>query len=126
MQELTVKQKNYCHYFVETGNQSQAYRMAGYTCNSENTAKVEACRLMKKPAIQAYIQELMEQKDNEKIASQDEVLEFLTKTMRDTNCPVAQRIRSAELLGKRYATFIDKVQQENSGEVNILIIDEEE
>lgn len=126
MQELTVKQKNYCHYFVETGNQTQAYKMAGYACNSENTAKVEACRLMKKPEIQAYIQELMEQKDNEKIASQDEVLEFLTKTMRDAEQPIAQRIRSAELIGKRYATFVDKVQQENSGEVNILIIDEEE
>ncbi len=124
LKELTLKQKNFCHYYIETGNQALAYKKAGFKA-TDNTAKVEGCKMMKKPEVQAYIKELMEKKENDMIASQDEVLEFLTMTMRDSSQPIAQRIKAGELLGKRYATFVDKVQQENSGEFEITIIDED-
>ena len=36
---------------------------------------------------------------------------------------MSDRIRSAELLGKRYATFVDKSQTEVSGDIEIVIVD---
>ncbi len=124
--KLTERQKAFCDYYIETLNATEAARRAGY---SEKTAKEIGCENLTKPNIQAYIQERMEQMDKKRIASAEEVLEYLTKVMRGeekeklleyneegeetiVSVPpsIRERTKAAELLGKRYALFIDKGQ----------------
>ena len=121
--KLTAKKKKLCENYIVYANATDAYRNAGYTTKSYQTIRTEGSRLLKRPDIQAYIQELMEEKNSALVAKQDEVLEFLTATMRNKDANMSDRIRSAELLGKRYATFVDKSQTEVSGDIEIVIVD---
>lgn len=124
--ELTERQKAFCDYYIETLNATEAARRAGY---SEKTAKEIGCENLTKPNIVAYIQERMKQMDKERIASAEEVLEYLTRVMRgeekeklleesdedekiivEAPPSIRERTKAAELLGKRYALFIDKGQ----------------
>ncbi|MBS4173479.1 terminase small subunit [Bacillus sp. FJAT-49736] len=127
--KLTVKQKRFADYFIETGNATEAYKKAGYSAKDDNIAGVEGHKLLKNPKIDSYIKELISEKDHERIASQDEVLEFLTKVLRgeetekipisgkdwfemiDNNPSIKDRTKAAELLGKRYTLWTEKVEQ---------------
>lgn len=79
--ELTEKQKRFADFYIETGNATESYLKAGYKVNA-NVAKVNACRTLTKANVKAYISEKMSKKDKERIASQDEVLEYFTRVMR--------------------------------------------
>jgi len=138
--KLTEKQKAFCDYYIETLNATEAYKRAGYVVKNDNVAAVSANRLLRNVKIQKYIQERMKQKESERIASQNEVLEFLTRVMRGEeieevvgfteNGPVKEkktpstrdRVKAAELLGKRYALFTEKVNVE--GNMGVAIIDD--
>jgi phage terminase small subunit len=138
-EKLTAKQQRFADYYIELGNASKAALKAGY---SKRSAHNIAAENMTKPAIKAYIAERMAEKDKERIASQDEVLQFLTDVMRGNiteqiplldgdgyqrlaNLDAAQpkdRIKAAELLGKRYAMWTDK--KEIDAEVGVVIVDD--
>lgn len=128
-EDLTEKQKRFIDFYIETGNASEACRMAGYEGNnlnnigSENLAKLGN-----------FIREKLEQKQSERIASQDEVLEYLTSVMRGEekdafglDASLQDRTKCAELLGKRYALFTDKKELTGKDgekfDVNIKVVD---
>ncbi len=77
--KLTPKQQAFCDYYIETGNATEAARKAGYKGRNLNRIASEN---LSKLVIQQYIEERMAEKDEERVASQDEILEFLTKVMR--------------------------------------------
>lgn len=97
---------------------------AGY---SERTAKVIGHENLTKPYLRLYIDEKMLQKDNERVASQDEVLAFLISVQRgevteqtplvlgrefkviDKESSIKDRTKAAELLSKRYSLFTNCV-----------------
>lgn len=108
--KLTEKQKRFCDFYIETGNATESYKRAGYKAKNDNIAAVEASKLLRNPKIQDYIQERLAAKDVERIASQDEVLEYLTDVMRGKAEETKDRIKAAELLGKRHRMFTDKVE----------------
>ena len=129
--KLTEKQKRFADYYIETGNATEAYKKA-YNCKNDVTARTNANKNLQKPTIRQYIDELMASKDSIRIAKQDEVLEFLTNVLRgkvQEQFPLGlgmgeqrlvrkdldgkDRIKAAELLGKRYAMWTDKQQVEN-------------
>lgn len=138
--KLTEKQKAFCDYYIETLNATESYKRAGYRVKSDAAARVNASRLLTNANVRKYIEERMKQKESERIASQDEVLEFLTRVMRGEeieevvgfteNGPVKEkktpstrdRVKAAELLGKRYALFTEKVNVE--GNMGVAIIDD--
>ena len=71
----------------------------------------------------------MQEKENNRIASQDEVLEYLTKVMRGElkdqfglDASLQDRTKCAELLGKRYGTFKEKVGV--NGSIPVVIEDD--
>nr|WP_238555950.1 terminase small subunit [Paenibacillus alvei] len=73
------------------------------------------------------MKERLAEKEAERVASQDEVLEFLTQVMRGEvkdqlglETPVKERSKAAELLGKRYALWTDKQQIDVNGAVQII------
>lgn len=138
--KLTEKQKKFADYYIETGNATEAYRRAGYT-GKGNVAEAAASRLLSNVKIREYIDNLIAQKDSERIASQDEILEFLTSVLRGQvkeQFPLGlgmgeqtlvkkeldgkDRIKAAELLGKRYAMWKDK--QQIDGSLSVQIIDD--
>lgn len=78
-QKLTPKQKAFADYFIESGNMTDAAKKAGY---SEKTAYKMGAENLKKPHIAAYIAERILPTEEKRIASADEVMEFLTAVMR--------------------------------------------
>lgn len=129
MVKLTEKQRRFADEYIRTGNIRQSAILAGY---SEKTAHVVGSENIRKPNIKAYIDKRLEDLRKESIAEQDEILQFLTKVVRgqasgtalvgmgmgeqsvDQVPPtIAERTKAAELLGKRYALFVEKQQVEN-------------
>lgn len=113
MTKLTVKQKAFCDYYIETGNATEAAIRAGY---SEKTAKVIGSENLTKPYIRAYIDERLKSIEDKRIAKGEEVLQYLTKVMRGEekdqfglDASLQDRTKAAELLGKRYSLFTEKV-----------------
>lgn len=125
MTKMTLKQQRFADEYIITGNATQAAIKAGY---SKKTAKVIANENLTKPYIKKYIDERLAQLESEKIATQEEVLQYLTSVMRGEKTEpllvldgegtqkvieavpnVQSRTRAAELLGKRYGTFTDRV-----------------
>lgn len=66
MSKLTIKQKLFCQYYIETsGNGTEAIIKAGYKLNkagviNRNLAKSMASENLTKPDIRKYIEELLE------------------------------------------------------------------
>lgn len=128
--KLTEKQQRFADYFIEYGNGTQAAIKAGY---SKKTASVISTENLRKPNIRAYIDERLNELASERIADQQEVLAYLTGVMRGKqkggalqgmgdgyqevieNMPptVSERTKAAELLGKRYGIWTEKVEVED-------------
>lgn len=126
--KLNQKQKRFCEEYVNLGNATQAAINAGY---SKKTAYSQGQRLLKNVEVQEYIAELNEELKKDSIAGADEVLQFLTSVMREEQTEEVlrldgegvqvketikvqpkDRIKAAELIGKRYALFTDKKEVE--------------
>jgi len=127
--KLTAKQQRFCDEYLIDLNATQAAIRAGY---SKKTAGSIATENLSKPAIKMYIERRMAEKESKLIADQDEVLKYLTAVLRgETQAEVVvvenigdymsqartmqkapdekERLKAAELLGKRYSLFKDKV-----------------
>ena len=125
---LTEKQKAFADEYIISLNATDAAIKAGY---SKNSAKEIGHENLTKPHIKKYIENRLKEKESARIATQDEVLEYLTEVMRgekeevdvffddhgqerEIRQPpkVRERTKAAELLGKRYAIFVDKQELE--------------
>lgn len=138
---MTAKQKRFCDEYLIDLNATQAAIRAGY---SKNYANTNASKLLQITTIKQYIDERMAEKESELIADQDEVLKYLTSVLRGEShsevvvvegvgdgCSVAramgkapdekERLKAAELLGKRYGIYTDKVEQQVDMELSINI-----
>ena len=122
---MNEKQKMFADYYIETLNITESYKRAYGEDLSDESASANGSRLIRNDKVEKYIEKAMENKSKERIASQDEVLEFLTKTMRGEvqdqlglETPVKERVRSAELLGKRYEIFTEKVKVTETPVIN--------
>lgn len=124
MDKLTQKQQKFIDYYVETGNATEAARRAGYDAKTDRALESIGSENLRK--LEVYIKERMKPAQDKRIADADEVLQYLTAVMRgevkdtfDFDTSVRDRNKAAELLGKRHRLFVDKVEQESSGVVNI-------
>lgn len=132
--KLTEKQKRFIDYYIETGNATEAARRAGY---SEKTAKQIGSENLTK--LDFFIKERLKELEDARIAKADEVLKHLTAAMRGEieeevvvvesigdyesrarvikkQLSARERIKAAELLGKRYALFTDKLDVDDRTE----------
>ena len=139
--KLTDKQKIFCDEYIISLNATQAAIKAGY---AEKTAYAIGAEYLKKPKIQSYISERMEQKESSLIATQDEVLQYLTSVLRGESQTTdtllvgigdgwqevqevekkpseKDRLKAAELLGKRYGLYTDKVSADVDMSLDISI-----
>lgn len=134
---MTRKQKRFCDEYLIDLNATQAAVRAGY---SPKAAKVTGAKMLTNANLKAYIDEQLETIHNEKTAQAQEVLEYLTSVMRgehteqilrlvgdgmqeitDIAVPAKDRIKAAELLGKRYGLFKDNLQMDGGLSLTIQI-----
>ena len=135
--KLTAKQQRFCDEYLVDLNGTQAAIRAGY---SKKTAYAIADNNLKKPAIKDYIAARMAEKESKLIADQNEVLKYLTSVLRgESQASVLardeigadrviekapdekERLKAAELLGKRYGLYTDRVEQEVDMDLNITV-----
>ena len=123
-EKLTEMQKRFIDFYIETANATKACEMAGY--KGKNLNRLGSQNLSK---LDKFIKVKLEEKESKRIASQDEVLEYLTKVMRGEekdqfglDASLQDRTRCAELLGKRYGTFVDK--KAFSGGYSVELVDD--
>lgn len=75
---LNEKQKQFCEEFIIDFNGTQAAVRAGY---SPNTANEQAARLLANVNIQAYLKELIENRNKRMRITQDEVVANIVEVM---------------------------------------------
>ena len=124
--KLTKKQRKFADEYLIDCNGTQAAIRAGY---SPKTANEQAAKLMANKKISTYISNRLDEMSSERLADAQEVLEYLTAVMRgeyteqvlrlDGNgvqvvdyiqVSARERLKAAELIGKRYGMFKDNVQ----------------
>ena len=124
--KLTEKQKRFIDYYIETANATESAKRAGY---SEKTAKNIGAENLTK--LNFFIKQKLAEKESQRIASQDEVLQYLTKVMRGEekdqfglDASLQDRTKCAELLGKRYGTFTDKIDSKVETDIKVTLKDD--
>lgn len=127
---MTEKQKKFADEYLIDPNATQAAIRAGY---SAKTARSAGNRMLTIVDIKNYIDEQLAKLHNKKTADAQEVLEYLTSVMRGEaegeelinefigdGCSQPTKVkkkpsekdklRAAELLGKRYGIFTEKTE----------------
>lgn len=135
---LTEKQKRFADEYLVDLNGTRAYKVAYPSVKSNKTAGVNAARLLGNASVRAYLNDRLEQLHNEHTADVQEILEYLTAVMRGEEKEEkmaanalgemeaynvrnqANQLKAAELLGKRFGLFTDKVNVSGSGVVQIV------
>lgn len=133
MPKLTAKQKKFVDEYLKTDNATQSAINAGY---SKKTAGGTAYENLKKPHIRHAIaekQRVLAKKSEGKIATPEEVLEFMTAVMRgeiDEQLVVVEgkgngyskakrmkkkltgkdRIKAGEIMAKNYGMFTENIK----------------
>lgn len=125
LSKLTIKQKRFVDEYIISANATDAAIKAGY---SKRTAKSIGAENLTKPDIVNALREKEREIQSKKIAKQEEVLEYLTSILRneqtqqtligvgkgvqaitDIELSAADKIKAAELIGKRFGMWTDKV-----------------
>lgn len=131
--KITIKQQKFADLYIISGNATQSYIDAGYKATTRKVAEANARRLLVNERVQLYISERMETLKKTTIASQEEILEFLTRVIRgeekdqfDLDASLQDKLKSAELLGKRYGTWVEKkdVNANLNQEIKVTLIDD--
>ena len=134
---MTEKQRRFCDEYLRDCNAAQAAIRAGY---SKKTSKQIGQKLLTKIDLRAYVDAQLEKIRSEKIADAQEVMEYLTSVMRgehteqtlqlagdgvqqisEIKVAARERLKAAELLGKRYALFTEKIEGDIDGKLHITV-----
>lgn len=141
---MTEKQKMFADEYLIDLNATRAYKVAYQNVKNDAVAAAAAARLLRNVKVKNYIADRMEEIHNEKTADAQEVIEYLTSVLRGEStaqeivvegtgdgCSEArtmekapsekERLKAAELLGKRYSLFTDKVETDVDMDLNITI-----
>ena len=125
---MTDKQRKFCDEYLIDCNATRAYKVAYPNIKNDHSARTLASRLLTKVDIKTYIDEQLEKISSDKIADAKEVMEYLTSVLRGESeseivviegtgegCSDArrmneapdekERLKAAELLGRRYGLF---------------------
>lgn len=140
---MTEKQQKFADEYIIDCNATRAYKAAYPNVKKDNVAAANGARLLRNAKVAAYIEERLAEISDQKTAKAQEVMEYLTSVMRGEStasvvvvegygegCSEAkiiekppdekERLKAAELLGRRYAMFTEKVKQESTTKVVIV------
>lgn len=134
---MTEKQQKFADEYIIDCNATRAYKAAYPNVKKNNVAAAAGARLLRIVKVAAYIEEKLAEISSQKTANAQEVMEYLTSVMRGESessvvvvegygegCSEAkiiekppdekERLKAAELLGRHYAIFTDKVKAEGA------------
>ncbi len=140
---MTEKQKRFADEYLIDLNATRAYKVAYPNVKKDDVAKAAASRMLTNVNVKNYVDEQLEKISNAKIADAMEVMEYLTKGIRQEleeevvvvegcgdGCSGAAIVKKkislkdsnkcAELLAKRYSLLTEKIQVEGNAVVQIL------
>ncbi|MDU1314480.1 MAG: terminase small subunit [Clostridium septicum] len=143
MAKLTDKQMVFANEYLIDLNATRAYKKVYQGVKKEETINSAASRLLRNVKVKEYIDEQLKKIEDESIADAKEVMKYLTKTMRGEideevvvvegegeGCSSARKVRkevgikernkAAELLGKRYRLFTEKIEVDGVQQVQIV------
>lgn len=129
---LTPKQKRFADEYIISLNGTEAYQKVYPHVKKPESASAAASRLLSNVKVAGYIAKRMVEIDDAAIAKQEEVLKYLTAVLRgksESEIVVVEgegdgvssarklnkrpdekeRLKAAELLGKRYGLYTEKV-----------------
>lgn len=135
---LNDMQRRFVDEYLIDLNATQAAKRAGY---KETSAYSQGQRLLKHDEIKTLIKEKMAKREEDTIATADEVMRYLTSVIRGQSRSHVlarddlgaeyilekppdekERLKAAELMGKRHQLFTDKVKVD--GNVPVMIVDD--
>jgi len=144
---MTEKQKIFCDEYLKDLNATRAYKVAYPKVKKDTVAATNGGRTLRNAEVKAYIDAQLEALHNERTADVQEVMEYLTSVMRgestgeeivtefmgdgmsearavEKHPSEKDRLKAAELLGKRFGVFKDKVEVSGSLKTEISKLDE--
>ena len=77
--ELTEKQKRFCDEYLIDFNATRAYKTVYYTCKKDDTARANSSRLLTKANIQEYIQNKVQELQNNNKITKQKIIDELAK-----------------------------------------------
>ena len=130
--------------YLKDLNASRAYREVYKGCKKEETINSAASRLLRNVKVQKFINNELNKVKNNSIAEVKEVMEYLTSVLRGESesevvvtefigdgCSEArrvlknpdekERIKAAELLGKRYGIFTESLNVKDESKTTSLL-----
>lgn len=143
--KMTPKEKKFADEWLIDCNGTRAYMAAYPRVKNSKSAGVLANKLLAKASVRQYVDEKLAELSSKKIASAQEVMEYLTSVLRGESsaeivvvegtgdgCSEAravqkkpdekEKLKAAELLGKRYGLYTENV---NVSGVSTVIIEED-
>ena len=140
---MTEKQKRFCDEYLIDCNATRAYKAVYKNCKKDSVASSCSYKLLRNAEIKRYIDERLEKISSERTADAKEVMEYLTAVMRGestaeivviegcgdgvTNAvrvskapDEKERLKAAELLGKRFGLFKEKVSSDDGQKITFV------
>ena len=140
---MTNRQKKFADEYIIDCNATRAYKTAYPNVKKDSVARANGSRLLANANVKAYIEYKLTEISSHKTADAQEVMEYLTSVLRGESeaevivaggygdgCSKAksikkkpdekERLKAAELLGKRFGLFTEKVNLEGSAKVVIV------
>lgn len=134
---MTDRQQKFADEYIIDCNATRAYKAAYPNVKKDSVARANGSRLLTNANIKNYIEEKLAEISDQKTAKAQEVMEYLTSVMRgesESSVVVVEgygegrseakiiekppdekeRLKAAELLGRHYAMFTDKVKAEGA------------
>lgn len=139
---LTDKQRRFADEYLVDCNATKAAIRAGYSQSKSGSCNYSS-KLLANPDVRAYINGELEKIHNKNIANVEEVLKFLTHVMRGetkeqvilraggdqqltmVEVSARERLKAAELIGKRYGMFSENVASQGDNDPVIICGEEE-
>lgn len=118
---MTARVKKFCDEYLVSGNATDAAKKAGY---SQKTGYSQGQRLLKNAEVSEYLEKRMQELQSAKIASAEEVLQYITSVVRSENEETKDRLKASELLAKRYGMLTDRVNI--TGAIPVVICGEDD
>ena len=125
--KLNSKQEKFVANFAKTANATEAYKKAGYKVKSDETARVNAARLLQNANIQARLKELTAEvvasAKQAEIADVAECQKILTQIARNEETYAKDRVAALNTLLKAQGAFSQNVNI--IGSVPVVFADED-
>ena len=144
---MTEKQKIFCDEYLKDLNATRAYKVAYPNVKKDTVAATNGGRMLRNAEVKNYIDQQLEALHNERTADVQEIMEYLTSVLRgestgeeivseligdgmstartiEKHPSEKDKLKAAELLGKRFGMFKEKVEVNGSLETETSKLDD--